>query len=253
MTGTSSRAGSETEGETSKRQLGLQAVKRSVAAQLAYAIGCVLLLTACVCVFRDGFGTHRLPIHAVSIVLVTIYSVLWLRPHDIPLGRQLGLLLPSDAMKWMSVFAALGAITGGLRFFVGRYLGRGGLELYEREFTRLLAGSSLAETALRWTLFASGLYLAVFVPGMLFCGVIQNSFERAKLFFAGLIIQALTFGFVHCYMTGAFDLNYGMEAFWGAVIYGLAYHYLRSLHPGTLFMCVNVLTVTLLCACLPKG
>src|SRR5687768_13198441 len=117
--------------------------------QLGYAIVCALLLTAGVFLFRDAVGTHRLPIHAVSIVLVVLYSILWRPPQGSSPWRELGLLLPADPFKWMSLFLLLGVVTGGVRFVVGRYLGGGGLDLYEREFPQLVAGKGMVESAAR--------------------------------------------------------------------------------------------------------
>ena len=36
-------------------------------------------IVAGACVFREQFGTHRLPIHFVSLALVAIYTAIWMR------------------------------------------------------------------------------------------------------------------------------------------------------------------------------
>ena len=93
------------------------------------------------------------------------------------------------------------------------------------------------------------IYLAILIPGLLFCGVIQGPFSRARLFVCGLLLQSVAFGAVHVSMTGTPDVLYGIEAASGAVVYGYAYERLQNLYVPALFMWSSMLAslVMLLC------
>lgn len=217
----------------------------SVRGELGFALFCAVLIVVGVFLFRDGFGTHRPLIHLLSISAVGVYCLAWRNRWCVGWMRYIGLALPYPPLKWMIIFLVIGVLTGVLRFFVSRQTG--GLELYKTEFATHLSGESFAETIVRGIVFFVALYFAVLVPALLFCGVIQHSMAQAGRFVVGLIIQSFAFGLVHCYMTESFNLQYGFDAFLGAIIFGIAYRCLDSLHPPTVFMASNVFIVTALC------
>lgn len=213
--------------------------------EVGFALFCLTLIVAGVVLFGNGFGTHRLLIHLLSITSAGLYCFVWGRRRIGGWIRDIGLALPFPPLKWMIVFLVIGISTGVLRFFVSRQTG--GLELYKAEFATYLSGASIAETILRGFFFWVTLYFAVLVPALLFCGVIQRRIAQAGSFTVGLVVQSLAFGLVHCYMTETFNIQYGFDAFLGALIFGIAYGRLDSLHPPAIFMASNVFVVTAFC------
>lgn len=100
------------------------------------------------------------------------------------------------------------------------------------------AGGEFVAKAAAVTIF---IYLAILIPGLLFCGVMQGPLSRAGHFVGGLLLQAVAFAAVHVCMRGSPDLLYGLEAASGALVYGYAYERLHSLYVPALFMWSSML------------
>jgi membrane protease YdiL (CAAX protease family) len=212
--------------------------------RLGYALACALLVAVGVSLFRDDMGTHRLPIHLLAVGAAAVF---WLA---VRLGggrdalRDLGLRRPRRT-GWVWVLLAVGIGSGISRYAYYRSTGRGGVQLYEREFLPHLQGPA-PERVLRYAVFLAGLYLAVLVPSVLFLGLIQEPFSRAGWLPVGLLLQSAVFGYAHCFMTGSFNLLYGAEAALGGVLSGVAYEKLKEVFVPALLMTSSVFTSTLL-------
>ncbi len=216
-------------------------------ALLGYAAVCMIVVAGGVFVWREQFGTHRPLIHVVSILLASIYVVLARRTKATGPLELLGLRPPQPA-AWAWSFLLLGVATAAARFLVYRWTGLGGIQLYRQEFVGFLSGTSPGQLLLHWVAFPPLVYLAVLVPGAFFFGVVQESFRRAGMPVAGVFLQALLFGWVHCFMTGQFDLVYGFEAFGGGLAFGAACHWLRNVYVPAILLAANVVTATFLAA-----
>jgi membrane protease YdiL (CAAX protease family) len=212
---------------------------------LGYAVFCALVIAGCVCALREQFGTHRPLIHVAAVLLAGIYVVVARRTKVADPLQLLG-LRPPRAARWAWLFLLLGVASGVGRFVVYRWTGLGGVQLYEQQFAGFLHGASPGEVLLRWAVFPVLVYLAVLLPGVLFFGVIQESFRRVGLLATGLFLQALLFGLVHCYMTGTFDLVYAVEAFLGGLAFGIACHWLKNVYVPAVLLAANVVSATLL-------
>ena len=157
-------------------------------------------------------------------------------------------LRPPRPVRWAWPLLMLGVASGAVRYFVYRWTGLGGVQLYEQEFAGFLIGASPGESLARFAVFLLLAYLAVLVPGVLFFGVLQESFRRVGRPVLGLLLQASLFGLVHCYMTGAFNLVYGFEAFLGGLAFGVLCHLLKNVYVPSLLLSMNVVTATVLTA-----
>jgi membrane protease YdiL (CAAX protease family) len=204
----------------------------------------MLFVSGCILVFGERMGTHRLPIHVLAIVLAAGFLLAVPGKGESALGL-LGLSRPCYT-RWIWVLIALGVASGISRYASYRETGLGGVRLYEDAFLPLLRADSAAESALRHAGFLVGAYLAVLVPGVLFWSVMQEPLSRAGAFALGLVLQSVVFGLAHCYMSGAFDLIYGAEAFLGSFISGIVYQRLKNVYVPSLLMSLSVATSTFL-------
>jgi hypothetical protein len=217
---------------------------------LAFAAGAALVVAGGAVLFRERAGTQHLPIHVAAILLTAMYWLFAKLVHSpVPL-HSLGLGRPRYS-NWLWGLLLLGVAAGIFRFAVYRATGAGGVALYEREFAPLLVGETPGALLVKYLAFLAALYLAVLIPGLLFCGVVQGTFSAANLFLVGLFLQSVTFGLVHCYMPGHFDAVYGAEALVGAVIYGVAFAYLGDLYLPAVFMTTSVFASTVMLLAVP--
>jgi hypothetical protein len=227
-------------------------MKRMPAGPLGYSLACALLVAAGALVLRAGMGTQHWPIHVFSVLAAMGYLVLVKRDREGTI-RQLLRGLQSHGIWWIGFLGGLGILAGILRYQFYRWTGLGGVQLYEREFLPFLQSGSGGERALHYTAFLAGTYTAVLIPGVLFWIIIQEPFGRARLWLVGLLIQASLFGLVHSFMTGSVDPVYGVEAFAGALVSGLAYHYLKNVFIASLFMSASVFITCVLLAIKGSG
>lgn len=212
---------------------------------LCCSVVCALLVAGGVCGLGEDMGTHRLPLHVVSIVAAAALGHTAKSSGGV-LGR-LGLDNLGGA-RWVWLLFAAGALSGLLRYQLYRTTGLGSGQLYEQEFVPFLKRGSSAELILTWAGFLCGCYAAVLVPGILFFGVIQEPLGRAGWLAAGLFLQAAVFGWTHCFMSGTFDLVYGIEAFSGAILSGIAFAYCKNVYVPAVFMASSVFVATALLA-----
>jgi membrane protease YdiL (CAAX protease family) len=212
-----------------------------------HALACSVIVASGAVVFRDWMGTNRLPIHLFSILAAAIGA--WIMRSE---GWQqitliFGLRCP-QRNYWLWVAPTVGILTGIFRYVLYRQTGLGGVQMYERELAPQLHGNSALEIVVRCFALLAGTYLAVVVPGLLFLGIIQQAFNHAGWFFIGLLLQSILFGLVHCFMTGTFDLVYGIEAGSGALISGIIFQRSKNLWITTTVMSVSVAVSTMLVA-----
>jgi hypothetical protein len=215
---------------------------------LGFAVVCALLVVAGTCLFHEQMGTHCWPIYAVTVLAAGAYCLVPQSTQGVL--RKLGLGRP-QGLKWFLVLLAAGALSGLLRWGLYRWAGLGGVKFYEQEFLPLVNRDSLAGLLLTSTVFLSALYLAVLIPSVLFLSIIQEPFSRVNWFPAGLLLQAVVFGWMHCFMTGSFDALYGGEAFCGAIVAGIAHQYVKNVWVPAVFLSVSVFVATLLLIVVP--
>lgn len=218
--------------------------KRKLA--VAYSLVCASLIVIGAALFGQRLGTHRPLIHGLAI-LMAVTHVFLQRGATGGALQTLGLQRPRWN-HWLGWAVLLGAVTAVLRFAAHRAIGLHSLEFYDAEFGGLLAAKTPWMLIARYAGFSLVVYLSVLVPGMLFCSVIQESFARSGHFLSGLFLQALAFGFLHCYMGRGFSPIYGCEAFSGALIYGVIYQRVKNLYVPAAFMALHLLAVTALLA-----
>lgn len=245
MNGTASSAGSKPVPSWSMTEVIRSGHTRRAIHQVAYSLGCSLLMSVWALAGGNRFGTQRWEFHVTAIALYIVYRAVLCRERKSGGGWKDDLSMPAK-QQFMWGFMILGAASGLLRVVSYPITGCAGLGFYSSAFGPLLAADNLPELVLRWFGFAVVLYGAVLLPGLLFCGVIQDSFCQVGLLWPGIVIQALVFGLVHLQMNGPINIVYGIEAGVGGVVYGTGYHYGKSLHPPALFLWTNVLVCTLL-------
>jgi membrane protease YdiL (CAAX protease family) len=215
---------------------------------LALAVSCALFVVAGTILFHEQMGTHSWPIYAVTVLAA---GACCLVPQSTKgVLRKLGLGRP-QGLKWLLVLFGAGVLSGVLRWVLYRWAGLGGVKFYEQEFVPLFHRDSLADLLLTSTVFLGALYLAVLIPSVLFLSVIQEPFSRANWFPIGLLLQALVFGWLHCFMTRSFDALYGGEAFCGGIVAGIAYQYVKNVWVPAVFVSSSVFVSTLLLILVP--